>query len=132
MGSGGLCPGSSALLRPNLDSPGTEFSTCLDEMSMEISVRLDTVSVCRDPANSIRLSDDLGERWLLPSACLKRPSAFRAPGSWNFCAELDGEPLRSGFGVRRGGTEGFGDWSTSSTSKDLFNAEREKGITGRE
>lgn len=94
---------------------------------MEISVRLDIGSGFRDPANSIRLSDDLGDLWPPISACLKCGS-FLALESWNFCAAA---PLSSGFGVLRGWTEGFGDWSTSSTSKDLFNASKSDIIPSR-
>lgn len=45
VGSGVLWPSTSARLSPNRDGPvGPAFSTCLDEMSMEISVRRDTGS----------------------------------------------------------------------------------------
>lgn len=125
MGSGGLWPGSSALFKPNRETAGAEFSTCLDEMSMEISVRLDMGSGCRDPARSILLSDDFGDLWPPMSACLRSASAFLGLCSWNFWA-AEPAPLRSGFGVLRGWTEGFEDWSTSSTSKDLFSAERKR------
>lgn len=120
VGSGGLCPSPSALLRPNLDNPGVEFSTCLDEISMEISVLRDTGSGSLGPERSTLLRDDLGDRWPGASACLAGVSEFLAPRSWNFCVELVAVDLRRGFRGRLCGVEEFRDWSTSSTSKDRF------------
>lgn len=115
-----MCPSPSVLLRPNLDNPGVEFSTCLDEISMEISVLRDTGSGSLGPESSTLLRADLGDLWPGESACLAGVSEFLAPRSWNFCVELDTVDLRRGFGVRLCGVEEFGDWSTSSTSKDRF------------
>lgn len=81
VGSGALCPSTSALLRPNLDNPEVEFSTCLDEMSMEISVLLDTGSGSLGPECSTLLRGALGDRWAVGSACLADGSEFLAPSS---------------------------------------------------
>lgn len=122
--SGGLCPNTSALLRPNLDAPEVEFSTCLDEISMEISVLLDTGSGCFGPESSTLLREDLGDLWLEDSTCLEGVSEFLLPSSWNFWAELDTVDLTSGLVVLLCGVEEFACWSTSSTSNDLFKAEK--------
>lgn len=81
VGSGGLCPSASALLRPNLDNPEVEFSTCLDEMSMEISVLLDTGSGSLGPESSTLLREGLGDLWAVGSACRADGSEFLAPSS---------------------------------------------------
>lgn len=100
--SRGLCPNTSVLLRPNLDAPEVEFSTCFDDMSMEISVLLDTGSGCFGPEISTLLKEDLGD-----SPCLEGVSEFLAPRSWNFCVELDTVDLARGLGARLCGVEEF-------------------------
>ena len=122
-GSGVLWPSASARLSPNRDGPAVPaFSTCLDEMSMEISVRRDTGSALGPESSTLRRAA-LGDRWLRESTWRAAGSEFFTPRSWNFCVELATEDRSRGVWTLRGGVElGV---STSSTSKDLFKAGRQ-------
>lgn len=122
LGSGVLWPSASARFSPKREGPGAPvFSTCLDEMSMDSSVRRDTGSPLGPDSSTLR-KGGLGERWLRESAWRAVGSEFFAPRSWNFWVELATVARSSGVWTLRGGVElGV---STSSTSKDLFKAER--------
>lgn len=125
VGSGGvLWPSASARLSPNRDGPvAPALSTCLDEMSMEISVRRDTGSALGPGSSTLRRAA-LGERWLRESTCRAAGSEFFTPRSWNFWVELATVARSRGVWTLRGGVElGV---STSSTSNDLFKAERQR------
>lgn len=126
-GSGVLWPRTSALLRPNREGPAAEavLSTCLEEMSMEISVRRDMGSGALAPASSTLRREGLGERWLRESTRRAAGSEFFTPRSWNFWLELATVARSRGVWTLRGGVELGG--SISSTSNDLFKAGRERG-----
>lgn len=71
---------TSGLFRPKRAIPGLgELSTCLEEMSMEISVLRETVSGMRPDDNSTRVRLDFGERGLEEESepCLAADSEFR-------------------------------------------------------
>lgn len=113
---------TSGLFKPKRAIPGLgELSTCLEEMSMEISVLRDTVSGTRPPDNSTRLRLDFGERWLdeESEACLEVDSELSDRMSWK---RLLAEEERKGLVVLRERGDGFVDVS-SSTSNDLLSAE---------
>lgn len=124
VGSGVLWPSASARFSPNREGPGVPaFSTCLDEMSMEISVRRDMGSDLGPDSSTLRRAA-LGDRWLRASTWRGDGSKFFAPRSWNFWVELATVARSRGVWTLRGGVElGV---STSSTSKDLFKAERQR------
>lgn len=121
---------ASGLLRPKRLMPALgELSTCLEEMSMEISVRRDTGSVARPPETSTRRRLDFGERWLAPSKDdLDVWSELREPRSWNRWLLEDVSEDRRGW-VRRERGEECVEVSTSSTSNDLFRAATHKNWT---
>lgn len=115
---------TSGLFKPKRVIPGLgELSTCLEEMSMEISVLRDTVSGTRPPNNSTRLRLDFGERWLdeESEACLEVDSELSALMSWKRLLAEEVEERR-GLVVLRERGDGFVDIS-SSTSNDLLSAE---------
>lgn len=124
-GSGVLWPSVSARLSPNRDGPAAAPapSAGLEEMSMEISVRRDTGSALGPGSSTLRRAA-LGDRWLRESTW-RAGSEFLTPRSWNFWVELAREARSRGVWTLRGGV-GLG-VSTSSTSKDLFKAERQRG-----
>lgn len=125
-GSGVLWPRTSALLSPNREGPGVEavLSTCLEEISMESSVRRDMGSGDLAPARSTLRREGLGERWLRVSTRRAAGSEFFTPRSWNFWLELATVARSRGVWTLRGGVE-FGG-SISSTSNDLFKAGRQE------
>lgn len=113
---------TSGLLRPKRAIPGLgELSTCLEEISMDISVLRDAVSGTRPDDNSTRRRLDFGERWLEEEseACLEVDSELRELMSWKRLLEEVEE--RRGLVVLRERGDGFVD-ASSSTSNDLLSA----------
>lgn len=113
---------TSGLLRPKRAKPGLgELSTCLEEISMEISVLRDTFSGARPDDNSTRRRLDFGDRWLEEEseACLEVDSELRELMSWKRLLEEVEE--RRGLVVLRERGDGFVD-ASSSTSNDLLSA----------
>lgn len=122
-GAGVLCACTSGRRRPKRVMPGLgELSTCLEEMSMEISVRRDTGSATRPPESSTRRMLVFGERWLAPS--LDVWSELREVRSWNRWLPVEVKEDRRGWVRRERGDECV-EVSTSSTSNDLFRAARD-------
>lgn len=98
-GVGVLCACTSGRRKPKRVMPGLgELSTCLEEMSMEISVRRDTGSATRPPESSTRRMLVFGERWLAPS--LDVWSELREVRSWNRWLPVEVNEDRRGW-VRR-------------------------------
>lgn len=114
---------TSGLFKPKRAIPGLgELSTCLEEMSMEISVLRDTFSGTRPPNNSTRRRLDFGERWLEEESevCLEVDSELSDLMSWKRLLVEEVEERR-GLVVLRERGDGFVDVS-SSTSNDLLSA----------
>lgn len=114
---------TSGLFKPKRAIPGLgELSTCLEEMSMEISVLRDAVSGMRALDNSMRLRLDFGEHWLEEEseACLEVDSELSDLMSWKRLLVEEAEERR-GLVVLRERGDGFVDVS-SSTSNDLLSA----------
>lgn len=122
---------TSGRLSPKRAMPALgELSICLEETSMEISVRREeAASGLRPPDSSMRLMPAFGERGLEDSEgddLVEEWSEFRELKSklrWLDVEEVD---ERSGLVVRRVKGEGCVDESASSTSNDLFSAGKKK------
>lgn len=115
---------TSGLFKPKRVIPGLgELSTCLEEMSMEISVLRDTASGMRALVNSMRPMPDFGELWLEEEseACLEVDSELSDLMSWKRLL-VEEVAERRGLVVLRDRGDGFVDVS-SSTSNDLLSAE---------
>lgn len=123
---------ASGLFRPKRAIPGLgELSICLDDTSIEISVRrVEAVSRARPPTtppdSSMRLRLVLGEQGLESEGeVLEGLSELRA--SWKL-RWLEVEERRL---VLRDRGEGLMEMSDSSTSNDLFSAGKEKTCCGQ-